>query len=57
MAKSSMVTSTIPKSLIYHGNKDAYDVMPQVDCRDEILYDELTRSTENHNESNRLSTG
>ena len=24
MANSSMVASTIPKSLIYHGNKDAY---------------------------------
>ncbi len=24
MAKSSMVASTIPKSPIYHGNKDAY---------------------------------
>ena len=31
MAKSSMVASTIPKSPIYHGNKDAYGVRDDID--------------------------
>jgi len=31
MAKSSMVASTIPKSQIYHGNRDAYVPKPLFD--------------------------